>query len=925
MKLFLIDAYALIYRSYYAFLKNPRINSKGMNTSAIFGFINSLEDVLKRENPTHIAVAFDPKGPTFRHEAYELYKAQREETPEVIRQSVPIIKDIIEAYNIPILEVPRFEADDVIGTISKQAEKEGFEVFMMTPDKDYGQLVSDHIFMYRPKFGGDYEVMGVKEVLDKYSLTSVDQIIDLLGLMGDSSDNIPGCPGVGEKTAQKLLEEYGSIENLLENTDKLKGALHKRVTENVEQIRFSKFLATIKTDVPIQFDAAKCIREKPNEARLTEIYTELEFRTFINKLTAEEKKPAAPKVAKGPVQGSLFDIFAPEEPSVPKYSTLANLKSTPHNYKVVDSEEERAQLGQFLMDQDFFAFDTETDGIDPLTAGLVGMSFAVKENEAWYVPVPAGKEEAAKVITHFSPALQNRKSQKIGQNIKFDIMVLRKYGVRVAGPLFDTMIAHYLLNPELRHGMDYLAETYLKYKPIPITELIGSKGKNQLCMRDVPLAQIAEYAAEDADVTLKLKNFFAPELKKTGIESLFFDIEMPLIYVLAEMEQTGVKLDTVALKQSSDELTDALKKLEKEIYELAGVKFNINSSKQVGDILFERLKIEEKAKKTKTGSYSTSEDILEKLRSKHPVVGKLLEYRGLKKLLSTYIDALPELISPVTGKVHTSYNQTVTATGRLSSTNPNLQNIPIRDELGREIRKAFIPDSKDCTFFSADYSQIELRIMAHLSNDEHMIEAFRSGADIHAATAAKIYGIPVEEVTSDMRRKAKTANFGIIYGISIFGLAERLNIPRAESKELIEGYFKSYPGIRDYMDESIRIAKEKGYVETIFKRKRYLPDINSHNAIVRGYAERNAINAPIQGSAADIIKVAMVRIFNRFEAEGLKSKMILQVHDELNFNVCNDELEKVKQIVLDEMEGAIKLQVPLIADCGEGTNWLEAH
>lgn len=577
------------------------------------------------------------------------------------------------------------------------------------------------------------------------------------------------------------------------------------------------------------------------------------------------------------------------------------------------------------MDQDFFAFDTETDGIDPLTAGLVGMSFAVKENEAWYVPVPADKEEAAKVIAHFSPALQNRKSQKIGQNIKFDIMVLRKYGVRVAGPLFDTMIAHYLLNPELRHGMDYLAETYLKYKPIPITELIGSKGKNQLCMRDVPLAQIAEYAAEDADVTLKLKNFFAPELEKTGIESLFFDIEMPLIYVLAEMEQTGVKLDTVALKQSSDELTDALKKLEKEIYELAGVKFNINSSKQVGEILFERLKIEEKAKKTKTGSYSTSEDILEKLRGKHPVVSKLLEYRGLKKLLSTYIDALPELISPVTGKVHTSYNQTVTATGRLSSTNPNLQNIPIRDELGREIRKAFIPDSKDCTFFSADYSQIELRIMAHLSNDEHMIEAFRSGADIHAATAAKIYGIPVEEVTSDMRRKAKTANFGIIYGISIFGLAERLNIPRSESKELIEGYFKSYPGIRDYMDESIRIAKEKGYVETIFKRKRYLPDINSHNAIVRGYAERNAINAPIQGSAADIIKVAMVRIFKRFEAEGLKSKMILQVHDELNFNVCNDELEKVKQIVLEEMEGAIKLQVPLIADCGEGNNWLEAH
>lgn len=928
MKLFLIDAYALIYRSYYAFLKNPRINSKGINTSAIFGFINSLEDVLKRENPTHIAVAFDPKGPTFRHEAYELYKAQREETPEVIRQSVPIIKDIIEAYNIPILEVPRFEADDVIGTVSKQAEKEGFEVYMMTPDKDYGQLVSEHIFMYRPKFGGDYEVMGVKEVLNKYSLTSVDQVIDLLGLMGDSSDNIPGCPGVGEKTAQKLLEEYGSIENLLENTDKLKGALQKRVTENAEQIRFSKFLATIKTDVPIQFDAAKCVREKPNETRLTEIYTELEFRTFINKMTGEEKKSApAPQkvVAKGPVQGNLFDLFATEEPSVPKYSTLANLKTILHVYKTVDTEEEMAKLGRFLADQDFFAFDTETDGIDPLTAGLVGMSFAVKENEAWYVPVPADKEEATKVVAHFSPALQNRKSQKIGQNIKFDIIVLRKYGVRVAGPLFDTMIAHYLLNPELRHGMDYLAETYLKYKPVPISQLIGPKGKNQLCMRDVPLAQIAEYAAEDADVTLKLKNFFAPELKKAGIESLFFDIEMPLIYVLVEMEVTGVKLDTVALKQSSEELTAALNNLEKEIYELAGVKFNINSSKQVGEVLFEHLKIEEKAKKTKTGSYSTSEDILEKMRSKHPVVGKLLEYRGLKKLLSTYIDALPELINPETGKVHTSFNQTVTATGRLSSTNPNLQNIPIRDELGREIRKAFIPDNEDCTFFSADYSQIELRIMAHLSQDEHMIEAFRSGADIHSATAAKIYGIPVEEVTGDMRRKAKTANFGIIYGISIFGLAERLNIPRAESKELIEGYFKSYPGIRDYMDESIRIAKEKGYVETIFKRKRYLPDINSHNAIVRGYAERNAINAPIQGSAADIIKVAMVRIYNRFEEEGLKSKMILQVHDELNFNVCQDEQEKVRQIVLEEMENAIQLQVPLIADCGEGKNWLEAH
>lgn len=921
MKLFLIDAYALIYRSYYAFLKNPRINSKGMNTSAIFGFVNSLEDVLKRENPTHIAVGFDPSGPTFRHEAFENYKAQREETPEVIRQSVPIIKDIIGAYNIPILEVPRYEADDVIGTIAKQAAREGFDVYMMTPDKDYGQLVEEHIYMYRPRFGGDYEIMGVPEVLQKYGLTSTDQVIDLLGLMGDSSDNIPGCPGVGEKTAQKLLTEFGSIENLLANTDKLKGAQKKKVEENAEQIRFSKFLATIKTDVPIRFDAALCIREKPDQERLTKIYTELEFRTFINKLGAEEKKP----VSKDPVQGSLFDIFEAEGPSKPKYSTLADLKSTPHTYYVVDTEEKQLDLARFLNNQPFFAFDTETDGIDPLRAGLVGMSFAVKENEAWYVPVPANSVEVDKILSHFTPALENPQSMKIGQNIKFDILVLRKYGVRVAGPLFDTMIAHYLLNPELRHGMDYLAETYLKYKPVPIEDLIGPKGKNQRCMRDIPVATVAEYAAEDADVTLKLKNYFAPALKKEGLESLFFDIEMPLVYVLAEMEATGVTLDTAALKQSSIELTRIMNALEKEVYESVGSKFNINSTRQVGDILFDRLKLDEKAKKTKSGGYSTSEDILEKLRSKHPAVGKILEYRGLKKLLSTYIDALPELIHSDTGKIHTSYNQAVTATGRLSSTNPNLQNIPVRDELGREIRKAFTADNPECLFFSADYSQIELRIMAHLSGDQHMIEAFRSGEDIHAATAAKIYGIPVEEVSGDMRRKAKTANFGIIYGISVFGLAERLGIPRAESKELIEGYFRTYPRIKEYMDECIEVAKEKGYVETIFKRKRFLPDINSHNAVVRGYAERNAINAPIQGSAADIIKLAMVRIYNRFETEQLKSKMILQVHDELNFNVWKDELDRVKQIVLEEMENVVQLQVPLIADCGQGVNWLEAH
>ena len=921
MKLFLIDAYALIYRSYYAFLKNPRINSKGINTSAIFGFINSLEDVLKRENPTHIAVAFDPQGPTFRHEAFEQYKAQREETPEVIRQSVPIIKEIIAAYNIPILEVPRFEADDVIGTIAKQAERQGFEVFMMTPDKDYGQLVSEHIFMYRPKFGGDYEVMGEPEVLAKYNLRSTEQVIDLLGLMGDAADNIPGCPGVGEKTAQKLLAEFGSIDNLLANTDRLKGAQKRKVEENKEQIRFSKFLATIKTDVPISFDAAHCVREKPDIARLKAIYTELEFRTFINKLEGEPVK----RKQEGPVQGDLFAIFAAESTSETKNVALADLTNTLHVYHIVDTEEKRAELGRFLSNQEFFAFDTETDALDPLRAKLVGFSFSVTEGEAWYVPVPEGDEEAMAVVAHFSPALQDAKIQKIGQNIKYDILVMRRYGVKVAGALWDTMIAHYLLNPELHHGMDYLAETYLHYHTKPIEELIGPKGKGQLSMRQVALPVIAEYAAEDADITLRLKHYFAPKLEQEELLPLFRDIEMPLVYVLADMEATGVTLDTEALRQSSEVLTAQLSEIEQEIYEMADMTFNINSTRQVGEVLFDRLKLNEKAKKTKTGYYSTSEDVLEKLRGKHPIVDRLLAYRGLKKLLSTYIDALPALIHAETGKIHTSFNQAVTATGRLSSTNPNLQNIPVRDELGREIRKAFIPDNDDCLFFSADYSQIELRIMAHLSGDPHMIEAFRSGADIHAATAAKIYGVPIEAVTSDMRRKAKTANFGIIYGISVFGLAERLGISRSESKELIDGYFKTYPRIREYMDESIEMARKQGYVETIFKRKRFLPDIHSHNAVVRGYAERNAINAPIQGSAADVIKLAMVRIFQHFEDEGLRSKMILQVHDELNFNVYRNEAERVKQIVLEEMERVMPLQVPLIADCGEGKNWLEAH
>lgn len=920
MKLFLIDAYALIYRSYYAFIKNPRINSKGVNTSAIFGFVNSMEDVLKREQPSHVAVAFDPKGPTFRHEAFQEYKAQREETPEVIRYSVPIIKQIIEAYNIPILEVPYYEADDVIGTVAKQAQGKGFEVYMMTPDKDYGQLVDKHIFMYRPKFGGDYEMLGVKEILEKYQLKSTDQVIDLLGLMGDTADNIPGCPGIGEKTAQKLLDNFGSIDNLLANTDQLKGAQKKKIEAAVDQIRFSKFLATIKTDVPITFDADTCKRQEPNKEELTKIYTDLEFRNFIQKLNGEPKKEAAVTTA-----SLQFDLFAqaPEEPSVPK--SVSDITSVQHTYHLADTTEKQMVLAELLAKQSAFAFDTETEGLEPLTAPLVGMSFAIKEHEAWYVPVPADPQGTAEIVHRFASVLSHKDIRKIGQNIKFDILVLRKYGVKVAGPLFDTMIAHYLLNPELHHGMDYLAETYLNYKPVPIEQLIGPKGKKQGSMRNVPIEEIKEYAAEDADITLQLKSYFEPLMKQEDVESLFYDMEMPLIYVLAEMEATGVKVDTQALKQSSVTLSNQLANLEKEIHGLAGCEFNINSTKQVGEVLFDKLQLDSKAKKTKTGGYSTSEEVLEKLRSKHPIVDKLLEYRGIKKLLSTYIDALPELINPTTGKIHTSYNQAVTATGRLSSTNPNLQNIPVRDEMGREIRKAFIADNEECVFFSADYSQIELRIMAHLSGDPHMIDAFCEGEDIHAATAAKIYGLSPAEVSSDMRRKAKTANFGIIYGISVFGLAERLDIPRGEAKELIDGYFKSYPRIREYMDESIRAAKEKGYVETLFKRKRFLPDINSHNAIVRGYAERNAINAPIQGSAADIIKLAMIHIHQRFEEENLRSRMILQVHDELNFNVWKDELEKVKEIVLDGMEQVIKLRVPLIADYGEGENWLVAH
>ena len=920
-KLFLLDAYALIYRAYYAFIKNPRINSKGLNTSAILGFVNTLEEVLRKENPTHIGIAFDPAGPTFRHEAYQAYKAQREETPEAIRQSVPIIKDIIRAYHIPILEVQGYEADDVIGTLATEAGKKGIPTYMMTPDKDYGQLVGDCVFMYRPKYGDkDFEVMGVNEVKAKFDIESPLQVIDMLGLMGDTADNIPGCPGVGEKTAQKLIAQFGSIENLLAHTDELKGALKKKVEENKEQITFSKFLATIKTDVPITLDMEALKREAPNEEELRRLFEMLEFRTLIDRvLKTEQKAPSSPSA-----QPDLFGLFAQEDTGDAKNSNLTRLESLPYDYQLVDNQEEMEILAQKLLAQNFFSLDTETTGVDPITAGLVGMSFSFAENQAFYVPVPANREEALKIVNIFKPAFENPHSLKIGQNIKYDLNVLAHYGVTLRGKMFDTMIAHYVLQPELRHGMDYLAEVYLHYETIKIEELIGPKGKKQGNMRDLPPADVYKYACEDADVTLKLKHVLEKELVENGVEKLFEEIEMPLMPVLAYMERNGVRIDPEALKETSRHFTARMNQIEQEVYQLAGMEFNIASPKQVGEVLFDRLKIVEKAKKTKTGQYVTSEEVLESLKGKHEIVGKILEHRGLKKLLGTYIDALPQLINPATGRIHTSFNQTVTATGRLSSSNPNLQNIPIRNEDGKEIRKAFIPD-EGCEFFSADYSQIELRIMAHLSEDPHMIEAFQKGQDIHAATAAKIYKVKLEDVTREQRSKAKTANFGIIYGISVFGLAERLNVDRKEAKELIDGYFENYPKVKAYMDESIRQAREKGYIETIFKRKRYLPDINSKNAVVRGYAERNAINAPIQGSAADIIKVAMIRIYRRFQEEGIRSKMILQVHDELNFSVLPEEKEKVQQIVISEMEAAYKMKAPLRADYGWGQNWLEAH
>lgn len=925
-RLFLLDAYALIYRAYYAFIRFPRIDSKGRNTSAMFGFVNTLEDVLRNANPTHIAVGFDPAGPTFRHEEYIEYKAQREATPEDIKASIPYIKEIINAYNIPILEVPGYEADDVIGTIAKKMDRERFDVYMMTSDKDYGQLTEPSIYMYRPKYGGnDYEILNDKNIIEKYGIKNPSQVIDLLGLMGDSSDNIPGCPGIGEKTAIKLLDQFGTIENLLENTDQLKGAQKIRVEENKEQILISKYLATIKTDVPIEINENELILKEKNEEELKKIFEDLEFRTLLVRLFNQD---TAPTLSKAPLQGNLFtEELIEESPKAVEIELpdkYTDINTTPHKYKIVETEENMTALSIELLKQKSVCFDTETTGVDPLLCELVGLSFAFNEGEAFYIPISEKREVALRQVNIFRSFFENENIEKSGQNIKYDILVLRNYGIKIKGPLFDTMVAHYLLNPELRHGMDYMAEIYLNYNTIPIENLIGPKGKNQLSMRDVDTKIVADYAAEDADITLKLKNKLEKDIHKNGLDKLYFDIEAPLIYVLADMEWTGVRLDLKALKDLSELYTDELKEVEKEIIEMAGIEFNVNSPKQTGEILFDRLKIIEKAKKTKTGQYKTGEEELEKIRSKHPIIGKILEQRGLKKLLSTYINSFPLLINSKTGKIHTSFNQTVAATGRLSSTNPNLQNIPIRDARGRELRRVFIPDEGDL-FMSSDYSQIELRIMAHLSEDINMLEAFNKGQDIHAATASKIFKTTIEEVDGDMRRKAKTANFGIIYGITPFGLSERLTIPRSEAKNLIDDYFATFSGVRKYMEESIEKGKTNGYVETIYGRKRFLPDISSRNATVRGFAERNAINAPIQGSAADIIKVAMVRIFDRLQKDNKKSKMILQVHDELNFNIIPEELEYMKKMVVEEMENAAKLTVSLKTEIGVGENWLVAH
>ena len=962
-KVFLLDAYALIYRSYYAFIKNPRINSKGLNTSAIIGFVNTLQEVLEKEHPTHIGVAFDPHGPTFRSEAFPEYKAQREAMPEDIRKAVPIIKELLQAYRIPVLQVDGFEADDVIGTLAKRLappsapegatiassldsktieapsgavggasststsgavggadSASGVEIYMLTPDKDYGQLVNEHVKIFRPQHGGGYETMGPQEVCTKYGIEKTSQVIDLLALMGDAADNFPGCPGVGEKTAVKLINEFGSVSELLNRSGELKGALKKKVEEHVADIKMSYFLATIKTDAPIEVSLNELLLKAPDEEKLEKIFDELEFKSLkerVLKKTEKKQKPANGQL-------SLFEIFPTDGEEAEKKSSFESLKTVTHNYQLIDTEEKMLEIFSIFKTKKILSLDTETTSTHPIDAELVGLSFAVSEHEAFYVPIPANREEALRIVNIFKPLYEDPEILKVGQNIKYDLEVLRNYNIHLAGPMWDTMIAHYLIQPELRHNMDFLAEVYLNYQTVHIDELIGPRGKSQRSMRDLSPTDVYEYACEDADITLQLKNKLEQELKKYDCEKLFYEIEMPLMPVLAEMEMNGVRLDTESLAQTSKELTERMNDIEHEIYELAGHSFNISSPRQVGDVLFGELKIVEKPKKTKTGQYVTSEEVLQQLHAKHPIVGKILDFRGLKKLLSTYVDNLPTLINRRTGHIHTSFNQCITATGRLSSSDPNLQNIPVRGEDGKEIRKAFVPEP-GCLFFSADYSQIELRVMAHLSGDEAMIEAFRNGYDVHAATAAKVYKKDIKDVERDERTKAKRANFGIIYGITVFGLAERLDISRDEARQLIDGYFETFPRVKDYMEQAKETARRQGYVTTLLGRRRYLPDIKSANATVRGFAERNAINAPIQGTAADIIKVAMIRIFQRFQQEGIRSKMILQVHDELNFSVVPEEKEKVEHIVLEEMQNAFEMKVPLVADSGFGKNWLEAH
>lgn len=918
-KLFLFDAYAIIFRSYYAFISRPTINSKGINTSAILGFCNTLKEILDKEKPTYLGVAFD-HGKTFRHEAFPPYKAQRQETPEDIKLSVPYIKQVLEAMNIPVLQADGFEADDVIGTLATEAGRQGIDTYMLTPDKDYGQLIGPNVKMYRPRHGGGYDVIGEKEVAAKYGIASASQVVDLLALMGDASDNYPGCPGVGEKTAVKLINQFGNTEELISHTDQLKGKMREKVEGAIDDIKMAKYLATIRTDVPIALNLEEMRVTPPNEQKLRALFDELEFKRmterFLNKPEIKQKTAN--------IQLDLFAANPTNGADEQKKSLYSSLKTTSHKYQLIDNKQEAVELYDFLRTKKNLSLDTETTSTNAIEAELVGLSFAVTENEAYYVAIPANRQEALEYVDIFKPLYEDPEILKIGQNIKYDYMVLRNYGVDLQGRMFDTMLAHYVIQPELQHNMDYMAETLLNYQTVHIEELIGPKGKNQKNMRDLSPQEVYEYAAEDADITLRLKNVLEPRLKEVGAERLFWDIEMPLVKVLADMELNGVRLDTQQLKLTQQTFTERMNAYERHAYEEAGETFNIASPKQVGDILFGKMQLLEKPKRTKTGQYVTSEEVLQQLRGKAPIVDDILNYRGMKKLLGTYVEALPKLINKRTGHIHTSFNQAITATGRLSSSDPNLQNIPVRDDDGKEIRKCFIPD-EGCRWFSADYSQIELRIMAHLSADENMTEAFREAFDIHRATAAKIWKESMDQVSDSQRKKAKQANFGIIYGITAFGLSQRMDIPTGEARKLIDDYFETFPKVHQYMEDAKRMAREKGYAETLYGRRRYLPDINSHNGTVRGFAERNAINAPIQGTEADIIKLAMIRIWKRFKDAGIRSKMTLQVHDELNFSVYPNEAEKVERIVLEEMQGAAKLNVPLTADAGWGDNWLEAH